>query len=170
MKKENKERIVDELAEAFRDNTTFYLVDFKRMPVWQSVELRKTLRKNSFRLKVVKNRLALRALGESAPEGLKPYFEGPTALAFAPENPIGLARLLKEFSAQNKVLAVKGGVVEGQFLAGERFEELARLTSRNDLLARFGSLMATPLMTFLRTLGAPLNNLGGLLGQLKNKQ
>ncbi len=170
MKKESKEKIIDQLAEAFRDNTTFYLVDFKRMPVWQSVELRKTLRKNSFRLKVVKNRLALRALGDSAPESLKPSFEGPTAIAFASENPIGLARLLKEFSAQNKVLAVKGGVVEGHFLAVDRFDELAKLNSRNDLLARFGSLMAYPLVKMLRTLGAPLNNLGGLLGQLKNKE
>jgi len=170
VKKEDKEQIVNELVDAFRDHKTFYLLDFKQMPVWQSVELRKTLRKNSFSLKVVKNRLALRALGEQAPEGLKRYFERPTAVAFASENPIGLARLLKDFSAQNKVLAVKGGMVEGQFLAEERFDEIARLTSRDDLVARFGYFMAYPLKRLLRTLGAPLNNFGGMLGQLKNKE
>jgi large subunit ribosomal protein L10 len=170
VEKGKKEQIINELVEAFRDHKTFYLVDFKQMPVWQSVELRKTLRKHSFRLKVVKNRLALRALGDQAPESLKPYFERPTAVVFASENPIGLARLLKDFSAQNKVLAVKGGMVEGRFLAGERFDEIAKLTSRDDLLAKFGYLMAYPLMKLLRTLGAPLNNFGSLLGQLKNKE
>ncbi len=48
MEKGKKEQIINELVEAFRDHKTFYLVDFKKMPVWQSVELRKTLRKHSF--------------------------------------------------------------------------------------------------------------------------
>lgn len=170
MKREKKEVIVNELTEVFAKHATFYLVDFKRMPVWQSVELRKLLRKNAYSLRVVKNRLALRALGEKVPDHLKPHFERPTAIAFAEKNPIGLARLLKEFSAQNKVLAVKGGIVEGQFLAPERFDEVARLTSRDELLGKIGTLMAAPLIKLLRTFQAPLNNIGGLLGQLKNKK
>jgi len=170
VKREKKEVIVNELSGVFSNHSTFYLVDFKQMPVWQSVELRKLLRRNSYRLKVVKNRLALRALGEKVPDHLKPYFERPTAIAFAEKDPIGLARLLKDFSAQNKVLAVKGGIVEGQFLARERFDEVAKMTSREELLGKIGTLMAYPLMKLLRTFQAPLNNFGGLLGQLKNKK
>ena len=170
MKKETKSEVVKSLEAALDSHSTFYLVDFKRMKVSQTVELRKILRKNGFVYKVVKNRLALRALRDKCPAEVKPFFEKPTAVAFAADNPIGLAKALKDFSAQGKVLAVKAGVVEGQYLASERFDELTKLSSRQDLLAKIGFLLASPLTRFLRTLQAPLGNMGNLLGQLKTKK
>ncbi len=170
MKKETKSEVVKNLEAALDSHSTFYLVDFKRMKVSQTVELRKTLRKNGFVYKVVKNRLALRALREKCPAEIKPFFEKPTAVAFAADNPIGLAKALRDFSAQGKVLAVKAGVVEGQYLAPERFDEVSKLSSRQDLLAKVGYLMASPLTRLLRTLQAPLGNMGNLLGQLKTKK
>jgi len=67
VKKEAKQPIVQTLERLFETNSTFYLVDFKKMKVSQSVELRKILRKNAFTYKVIKNRLALRALGAPPP-------------------------------------------------------------------------------------------------------
>jgi large subunit ribosomal protein L10 len=170
VKKEQKSEVVKSLEAALDSHSTFYLVDFKRMKVSQAVELRKLLRKNAFVYKVVKNRLALRALRDKCPAEVKPFFEKPTAIAFAADNPIGLAKILKDFSAQGKVLAVKSGVVEGQYMAPERFDELTKLSSRNDLVAKIGFLMASPLTRLLRTLQAPLGNMGNLLGQLKAKK
>jgi large subunit ribosomal protein L10 len=170
VKKETKTRIVKGLEDDFAGHGTFYLVDFKRMNVSQSVDLRKLLRKSAYRYRVVKNRLALRALQDRCPEEVKTLFEKPTAIAFAAENPIGLAKILKDFSAQGKVLAVKAGVLEGQYLAPERFDEIARLTSRQDLVAKIGSLMASPLTRLLRTLQAPLTQMGSALGQMKNRK
>jgi large subunit ribosomal protein L10 len=170
VKKESKQPIVQGLERLFEANDTYYLVDFKRMKVAQAVELRKILRKNAFTYKVIKNRLALRALGEKCPEALRPFFQKPTAIAFADKDPIGLAKILKDFSNQGKILAVKGGQVEGRYLAAERFDEISKLSSREDLMARFARLMAAPLVELLRTLQAPLGNLGNLLHQLKVKK
>jgi large subunit ribosomal protein L10 len=170
VKKETKGQIVKGLEGAFDANSTYYLVDFKRMKVSQAVELRKLLRKNAFAYKVVKNRLALRALRDRCPAGLKPFFEKPTAIAFADKDPIGLAKILKDFSAQGKVLAVKGGVVEGQYMAPERFDEIVRLSSRKALIAKIGFMMASPLVRLMRTLQAPLGNMGSLLSQLPAKK
>lgn len=167
MKKEVKQPIVKTLERLFETNGTYYLVDFKRMKVSQSVELRKVLRKNAFTYKVIKNRLALRALGERCPESLRPLFQKPTAVAFAPKDPIQLAKILRDFSNQGKVLAVKGGQVEGQYLAPGRFDEICKLTSRDDLVGKIGFLMANPLHRLMRTLQAPLGNVGVLLGELK---
>jgi len=170
VKKEAKGQVVKNLEGVVDANSTYYLVDFKRMKVSQTVELRKLLRKNAFSYKVVKNRLALRALSQRAPAELKPFFEKPTAIAFAAKDPIGLAKILKDYSAQGKVLAVKAGVVEGQYLAAERFDEITKLSSRDDLMARFARLMAAPLVQLVRTLQAPLSNFGNLLSQLKTKK
>jgi large subunit ribosomal protein L10 len=170
VKKEEKQPIVQTLERLFETNNTYYLIDFKRMKVAQAVELRKTLRKNAFTYKVIKNRLALRALGAKCPEALRPFFQKPTAIAFADKDPIRLAKILKDFSTQGKILAVKAGVVEGQYLAAERFDEISKLSSREDLMARFARLMAAPLVEFLRTLQAPLSSFGNLLNQLKTKK
>lgn len=170
MKRISKEKIVEDLGKAFDANRTCYLVDFKRMPVSQSVELRKVLRKGSYSYKVVKNRLALRAISNRAPEELKPFFQKTTAIAFAEKDPIGLARVLKDFSSGGKILAVKAGVVEGQYMAPERFDEVTMLGSRDELLGKMGYLMAHPLDQFLRTLQAPLVDMGRLWSLLKGKK
>ena len=170
MKREIKERQVKDLSDAFKEYDTFYLVDFMNMSVSMSIELRKLFREHSYSIRVVKNRLALRALREEFPEDLKKCFQGPTAIAFAAQNPIGLARVIKDFSDRNKVLTVKAGMLEGQFLSKERFNEVAVLTSREDLIVKIGYLMVSPLVKILRTWQAPLNSIGRLLSQLKTKK
>lgn len=170
MKKDSKENLIRGLEENFDRHGSFYLLDYTKMTVAQSLQLRRLLRKNSYSLKVVKNRLALRALRKEFPHELRDYFEKPTAFAFAAEEPMKLARLLKDFSSQNKVLSIKGGLIEGRLLSPDRFEEVTKITSWEDLLGKLGSLMAYPLMQLLRTWQAPLNQLGRLLSQLKDKK
>lgn len=170
MKREDKEKQVKELSDSFEKFDTFYLVDFIKMSVAQAVELRKLFRENSYSFRVIKNRLALRALREDFPEDLKKCFQGSTAIAFASQNPVGLARLIKDFSDRNKVLTVKAGMFEGQFISPEIFTEVASLASREDLIAKIGYLMLLPLTKLLRTWQSPLNSLGRLLNQLKTKK
>jgi len=166
--RENKESLIKEINENFTKHDSFYLFDFINMPVAKTMELRKQLQKNSFLMKVVKNRLALRALTEDLPEDLKGHFRGPTAIAFASDNPLQLARMLRDFSKQHKVLKFKAGLLEGQFLPADQFEDVANLTSREDLIAKIGFLMANPLMRLLRTWQTPMESLGRLLSQLKS--
>ncbi len=168
--RESKEKTVAEISEFIDTHETFLLVDFEKMPVSKSVELRKKLKENSYSFRVVKNRLALRAINPDLPEELREHFKGATGIAFAQEEPIGLARLIKDFSLQNKLLKVKGGVVEGRYLTPEKFSEIAALTSKRDLLAKVGYLMSAPLAKFLRTWQAPLSGMGNLLSQLKSKK
>lgn len=170
MKKEDKQTVIKGLERLFDANSTYYLVDFKKMKVSQAVELRKLLRKNSYSYKVIKNRLALRALGDRAPASLRPFFQRPTAIAFAAREPIGLAKILKDFSAQGKVLEVKAGVLEGHYMAPEQFDEVCRLSSRQELVSKIAIMMAQPLVRMLRVLQAPLSQAGLLMGELKKKK
>jgi len=170
VKREEKEKFIQDLTDTLEKIDNFYLVDFKGITVSQSTELRRLMRENSYSFRVIKNRLALRAVREDFPESLGECFQGPTALAFAPQDPFGLARILKDFSEQNKVLAVKGGMLEGQFIAPEKFNEIANLTSREDLLNKMAYLMTFPLLRLVRTWQAPLLSLGRVLSQFKDKK
>ncbi len=112
----------------------------------------------------------MRALRTDLPEEVRAYFQKPTALAFPDGDPLTLARFLKDFSVQNKILAVKGGVLQGYVFSGDKFDEVCRLSSRTDLLAKTAYLIAYPLVNLMRTFQAPLAQFGFLLSQLKNKK
>jgi large subunit ribosomal protein L10 len=170
VKRDAKAQTIKSMEESFGRQKTIYLMDYTGMKVSQAVALRRLLKKGSYDFKVVKNRLALRALKEDFPAELRSYFEKPTAVALAASEPVKLARMLKDFSVQNKVMAFKGGLFEGQLLPPERFDELCRLASREELLGKIGFLMASPLVRMLRTWQAPLSQMGRLLSQFKEKK
>jgi large subunit ribosomal protein L10 len=170
LKKETKTLRIDELGAVFAAHKNIYLFDYTKMKVSQATALRKRLRAQGAALKVVKNRLALRALAESVPSSLRPAFRKPTAIAYTSADPIALAKTVKEFAASTKAIALKGGLVEGIYFAPERFDEIVKLAPRADLLAKVAVMMAAPLQKLLRTLQAPLSQTGALLGQLKDKR
>jgi large subunit ribosomal protein L10 len=170
MKKDVKAQRIDELKGLFDANGTYYLFNYNKMTVAQATALRKGLRKQGSSLKIVKNRLALRSVPEPLAGALKPVFRTPTAVAYTNGDAVQLAKSLKDFQAANKVLVLKGGVVEGAFVGPERFDEIVKLPPRMDLVARVGGLMAAPMSGFLRCLRAPLGNFGILLNQLKTKK
>ena len=76
---------------------------------------------------MVKNRLALRALKAEFPETLKRAFRKPTAIAYTAADPVLLAKALRDFAVQNKVLVMKGGMFKGQYVPAERFDEITKL-------------------------------------------
>jgi large subunit ribosomal protein L10 len=170
MKREQKTARISDLTSLLAAHDTFYLFDYNKMTVAQAVALRKILRKQGSGVKIVKNRLALRALKAEFPEDLKKAFRKPTGLAYTAADPVVLAKTLKEFAVQNKVLVMKGGVVQGQYVTAERFEGITKLAPRPELLARFAAALASPLIMFLRSLQAPVGSMGRLMSQLKDKK
>lgn len=170
MKRDEKSREIKNWEEDFDRFPTIFLLDYTGMNVSQAVALRKILKKNSYAFKVLKNRLALRALREEFPREFRAYFEKPTAAAMAAEEPVKLAQLLKDFSTQNKVMTFKGGMIEGRLLPAERFDEICRLGSRESLLGKIGFLMAFPLVQLMRSWQAPLSQWGRMMSQLKEKK
>ena len=170
MKREQKSERIGQVADVLKSNDTFFLFEYNKMTVAQAVTLRKTLRKQGSALKVVKNRLALRALKAEFPDDLKAAFRKPTAMAYTAADPILLAKTLREFSVQNKILVMKGGIVQGRYVPAERFEEITKLASREALVGKIAVMMAHPLTKLLRTLQAPLVNTVLLLSQLKDKK
>jgi len=170
VKKETKAARIDEMKAVFASSGTFYAFDYDKMTVAQATDLRRILRRQGAALKVVKNRLALRALREELPDDLRKTFRRPTAIAYTSGDGIALARTIREFQAANKVLAAKGGVIEGSFFPAIRFDEITKLASRPELLAKVGYLAAAPLRRFLGAFRAPLSHLGLLLNQLMDKK
>ena len=131
-----------------------FLVSFQGMTVPQATELRDRVRENGASYEVVKNSLALRAVQGQGLEQLKEHFVGPTAVAYSSDDPVALAKALTDFQKEVPTLEFKGGLVEGKAIEAAQVEDIAKMPSREELLAKLLFLLQSPVTRLARGLAA----------------
>src|SRR5882724_7412237 len=109
MNKQEKSQEVESLKQALIGAPTAFVLACKGLTVNQVSVLRKKVRASSGRYRVVKNRLALRAIRETPLKVLTPHLKGPTAIAYSAKDPSALAKAIEEFAKDNQGLQVKAG-------------------------------------------------------------
>ena len=164
--RKQKEQLVDSYSEGLAKSPHVFLVDYKGVTVTQVSELRRRIREVGGRYEVVKNRLVLRAIGGEALEGLKDDFQGPTAVAFGGDDPVGLAKAVTDFAKDVPAIELKGGLLEGQPVAAEDVKEIAQMPSREELLTKLVYLLQSPIRRLAVALSSPLQNLTTVIGQV----
>src|ERR1700677_721354 len=97
MSKYVKELMMDQLRSDLGDSRSLLVLDLKNLDATAEHGLRRDLRKKSIRLRVLKNSLARRVFTDMGMEGLSPFLDGPSAVAWGGD---GVAELAKEISSQ----------------------------------------------------------------------
>src|SRR2546429_5953569 len=130
MDRTEKERVVAELAEQLRSVESLIVADYRGLTNTELEELRGKLRPHGARLTVVKNTLTRRAAEAAGAEALLALLEGPTAIAFieADGDMVAVAKALADSARDTKVLAIRGGVMQGREISASEVEERAKLT------------------------------------------
>ena len=138
MKRPEKEAVVAQLTDKFRDADAIYLTEYRGLTVPQISELREKLGRDTS-YTVAKNTLIRIAAKEAGIEGLDEILAGPTAVTFVKGDFIEAAKTLRDFAKTNK-----GGFADGTVYDAEGAQKLADLKSRPQLLAEFaGDIKAT---------------------------
>ena len=151
---ESKKEIVAQIAEQFKNAKSIIFVDYRGITVAEDTVLRQNFRKENVTYKVYKNRLLLRALQSLNIEGLdEKMFEGTTAVAFS-EDEVAPARIFCEQSSKLNKMAVKFGVVNGQIMDKAQVEELAKIPSKDILIAMLLGTLNAPVAALARGLKA----------------
>jgi large subunit ribosomal protein L10 len=171
MRKEQKAQKIDEIAAHLGEAQAVYAVDYRGLSVPQAAELRASLREHDATFRVVKNTLTLRAADKAGMDQLKELVaEGPTALTFVRGDVALAAKVLDTFSRQADVLQFKGGLMDGRALEADEIRQLARLPSRDVLVAQFAGVVASPITGLVRGLGSLLGGLAVALGQIQSQR
>ena len=170
MNRAEKQDVVKELNETFKGSKSVLLINFTGVNVEDSTNLRRKISEMECGYRVIKNRLALRALKDTSLEELKEHFEGPTAIAYTGGDPVALARVLKTFIKDHPAMSFKAGVVEGQAVSASEMDHLAGLPSRPELLTKLLYLLNAPLTHLATALQSPLRDLASVLSQLGEKR
>ena len=165
MLRSDKERVVAELTERLKTTDTLIVADYRGLTVTQIDDLRTELLKHGARFSVVKNTLTRRAAEAAGSDVLLGLLEGPSAIAFleADGDPVAVAKALADAARTTRVLAVRGGLLEGSTLSPEDVANLAKLPPADVLRAQLVGALAGPLTTVVGLFAAPLRDLVGVL-------
>ena len=165
MKKEDKERVVAELTELLRMSPTLMVADYRGLTMPQIDALRGRLLEHGARFAVVKNTLTRRAAEAAGADALLALLEGPTAIAFleAEGDPVAVAKALADSARETRVLAIRGGILDGRPVEAGSLEELAKLPPVDVLRGQVLGAVTAPLTNIVALFSAPLQDLYGLL-------
>lgn len=141
MKLEQKQKIVEELAEKFKKSKVLIVTDYKGLNVTTLNDLRRKLRESDIEYRVVKNTLLARASDDTDVSKIKDSFKGPSAIAMSFEDPVAPAKVLTKFAEENKKLEIKIGVMGNRVLSLDDIKALSSLPAREVVLARLLSAM-----------------------------
>ncbi len=149
---EIKQPIVEEISAGIKDAQSVVLVDYRGLTVEEDTELRKQLRAAGVVYKVYKNTMMNFAFKGTDFEGLAPYLNGPSAIAYSTTDATAPARVIAEFAKKAKALEIKAGVVEGNVYDAKGMEAIASIPSRDVLISRLLGSMQSPMANFARVI------------------
>ena len=149
-----KQELVSRYQEGLAQAPHAFLVSFKGIKVGEVTELRNRIRQTGGSYEVVKNTLALLAIKDMPLDQVRDAFTGPVAVAYSNDDAVGLAKALTDFARTVPAISFRGGVVEGRAVAAEQIEEIAKLPSREELIAKLLFLLQSPITRLARTLAA----------------
>jgi large subunit ribosomal protein L10 len=164
MLRHEKERVVAELVERLRASETLIVADYRGLTMSEIDGVRTELLSHGARFSVVKNSLTRRAAEEAGVPELVELLDGPTAIAFVGDGDmVAVAKSLNDTARQTKILALKGGILQGQPMSADQVKSLAALPPADVLQSQVLGAVVGPLNAIVGLFGAPLRDLVGVI-------
>jgi large subunit ribosomal protein L10 len=170
MRKEQKEAIVEELAEQLGKNSVLLLTDFTGMDVETAAEIRERFRGASVTYRVVKNTLARRALKKIGRDALIEHLSGPNGVVMAESDPTEAAKIIVEFEKKKDTPKVGAGWVDAGVMTAADIRRIAALPSREQLLAQIAAGFQAPVSGLARLLHELTRQLVSTLDEVAKKK
>lgn len=157
---EQKQQAVAELAERIRNSVAGVIVDYKGITVEDDTKLRKELRESGVKYTVIKNTLIKRAAEQAELNGIDDVLNGTSAIATSDEDYVAAARILQKFADKHENFTVKTGYLDNEVISLEKIKSLAKLPSREVLLANVLGAFQAPIASFARAVQAIVDKNG----------
>jgi large subunit ribosomal protein L10 len=160
--KNKKHEVVDEVAKALGSSKMTVVAKYQGTTVKAMQQLRRDARVDGTKLRVVKNRLAIKAL--QSVDALKAVetgaLKGQLLYAFNPNDEVAPAKALATFAKQNPTIEFVGAIsAEGKFVSADEVKALATLPSKNELIAQVVATLMSPVHDITNALSGNLHAL-----------
>jgi len=167
---DKKKLLVSEALSMFRDSAAIIITDYQGLTVAQLNKLRRELKKVGAKYKVLKNTLSKRILKElEINSNLSGFFTGVTGLVFCKDY-VATIKALTKFAADNESLKIKVGYIEHKSYTAKEIKEISKLSSKEELIAKFVGMMKQPLNRLVGALSSPKRKIVYSLKALADKK
>ncbi|MDH5479522.1 MAG: 50S ribosomal protein L10 [Nitrosomonas sp.] len=167
---DEKKAIVAEVSAQVADAQSIIVAEYRGMEAGQMTQLRAKTRESGIYFRVIKNSLVRRAVADTPYAGLAEHMVGPLAYGIS-SDPVAAAKVLHEFSKDNKEFVIKAGAMGESVMSLEDVKALAALPSREELLSKLMGTMQAPIAKFVRTLNeVPTKFVRGLAAVRDSKE
>jgi len=167
----HKVEVVDEVKTRVGAATASIVSEYRGLTTAELADLRGALAAVGGDYRIFKNTLVRLAIDGGEYQPLSEYLNGPTALTFVQGDISAVAKALRDFSRNNPLLVIKGGLADGSLLSPGDLAALADLPPREVLLARLAGALAAPMQQMAGLLQAlPRNMAYGLSALIEQRQ
>lgn len=157
---EKKKQQVADLSARIKESCAGVVVDYKGINVEDDTKLRKELREAGVVYTVVKNSILQRAAEDAGLTIDSSVVEGTTAVATCVDDYVAAARILNKYAEDHDNFSIKTGYLDGAVIDNSEVVALAKLPSRETLLATIASVVVEPIACIARAVSA-LEEKGG---------
>ena len=148
----------------------FYVIDYRSLTVKEAQELRRSLREAGGVMKVYKNNIVKIALEKAELPTLDETLVGTCAYVFFDSDPVGPAKVLKEFAKKTKKTEVLGGIADGAALTADEAKAYAELPSYEELMGQLVYVIAAPMRGLMTVINGPARGLALVTKAISEKE
>ncbi|MBL4626921.1 MAG: 50S ribosomal protein L10 [Roseicyclus sp.] len=168
MDRAQKEKVVEELGQIFESSGVVVVSHYQGLTVAEMQDLRGRVRDAGGSVRVAKNKLARIALDGTPAAGIADLMEGMTVLAYS-EDPVAAAKAADEFAKDNDKFVILGGAMGENILDAAGVKAVAKMPSREELIASIVGCIAAPAANIAGAIGAPASNIASILSTIEEK-
>jgi len=165
-----KEASESRIKNSLKESGGFFVIKYSGLSGPDLNTLRQSLRGAKAEFFVIRNNIARRALKDLNNGDLLKLVEGPSGFVFAKDEPVGTSKILYNFSKDHESLKLEGGYLDNRVINKKDIETLAKLPSRQVLLAQALMAMKSPITGFVMVLKGNLRKLVYCIEQIKNNK
>lgn len=165
-----KVAVVDEIKEKIESAQSIVLINYRGLTVEEATDLRNKFREAGVDYKVYKNTMARRAFQDLGFDGMDDHLKGPNALAFGMEDLAAPAKIAIDYAKDHKVLEVKAGFIDGQVLDTDQVKAIAKLPSKEVLIAQVLGGLNAPIQGLANVLNGNIKGLATVIKAIADKK
>jgi large subunit ribosomal protein L10 len=167
LSKVQKQNILEDLKEKVARQKAMVLVGVTGLKVKDLSDLRKKLKASDGNLQVIKKTLIEKAFKENKLDFDKGQYKEEIALAFGFKDEILPAKAVYQAGLNNDKVKILGGFINNEFNGAESIIALAKLPSRDQLLAKLVGSLSAPVSNFVYALNYNIKGLVYVLTLIK---
>tara|TARA_B100001971_G_C18105748_1_gene491391 strand:+ start:489 stop:998 length:510 start_codon:yes stop_codon:yes gene_type:complete len=168
MNKKQKQNYITEMTSEFEKSEAVIVAHYQGLTVNKLDELRAKMREHGIIFKITKNRITKLALEKTRCKDLLNLFTGPTAVALS-QDAIASAKILTNFSKENKNLKILGGIMGNDILDVAGVKNVATLPTLDEARAKIVDILRSPAQKIASILLAPASKIA-ILALEKSKK